>query len=140
MRRWQRELIHEMREETGARRAEHARLLTEHERWRIEHERWLTEHERWLTEFEQYRAEWRAQVEADRRAFEASQAAEKRRFDALDAGMENDKRITRETVIELRQQTSMLRDLQHRMRSTTEGLLRVLDEFRRNDGPSPAGA
>jgi hypothetical protein len=63
-----------------------------------------------------------------------------RRFDAIDATMENDKRMTREIILELRQGREMLRDIQHGMRSNTEGLLRVLEELRRGDGPSAAGA
>jgi hypothetical protein len=64
----------------------------------------------------------------------------KRRFDAIDVAMEQDKRVTREMVLDLREQTAMLRDLRHGIQANTEGLLRVLDEFRRNDGPSAAGA
>ena len=65
---------------------------------------------------------------------------QKRRFDAIDVAMEHDKRVTRELVLDLREQTAMLRDLRHGIQAYTHGLLRILDEFRRNDGPSPAGA
>jgi hypothetical protein len=65
---------------------------------------------------------------------------QKRRFDAIDVAVEHDKRVTRELVLELREQTAMLRDLRHGIRANTDGLLKILDEFRRNDGPSPAGA
>jgi hypothetical protein len=101
-RRWYRELIDEMREETRARREEH---------------------EGWLVE-------WRAQA-----------AEQKRRFDRIDAAMENDKRVTRDMILELREGRDRDRDIRDEMRAQREGLLRILDEFRRrDDGPSPAGA
>ena len=34
----------------------------------------------------------------------------------------------------------MLADVQQGIQANTEGLLRVLDELRRGDGPTPAGA
>ena len=80
------------------------------------------EHERWLVE-------WRVQA-----------AEQRRRFDAIDAAMENDKRVTRDMIIDLREQTAILRDARQGIQANTEGLLRILDEMRRNDGPSPAGA
>jgi hypothetical protein len=43
-------------------------------------------------------------------------------------------------LLELREQTVMLHDMRHGIQVTTEGLLRVLDEMRRGDGPSAAGA
>jgi len=43
-------------------------------------------------------------------------------------------------VLEIRENTEMLRDMRHGIQANTEGLLRVLDAFRRGDGPSPAGA
>jgi hypothetical protein len=95
---------------------------------------------RWRAEFEQTRRE------SDRRHGEwqvehaAFLAEQKRRFDRIDAAMENDKRVTREMLLELRQGRETLRDIQDGIRANTEGLLRVLDEMRRNDGPSPAGA
>jgi hypothetical protein len=80
------------------------------------------EHERWLVE-------WRVQA-----------AEQRRRFDAIDAAMENDKRVTRDMIIDLREQTAILRDARQGIQANTEGLLGILDEMRRNDGPSPAGA
>ena len=81
------------------------------------------EHERWLVE-------WRAQA-----------AEQKRRFDRIDAAMENDKRVTRDMILELREGRDRDRDMRGEMRAQREGLLRILDEFRRrDDGPSPAGA
>ncbi len=54
--------------------------------------------------------------------------------------MENDKRVTLDMLLELRQGRETLRDIQDGIRANTEGLLRVLDELRRSDGPNPAGA
>ena len=80
-------------------------------------------HKRWLVE-------WRAQA-----------AEQKRRFDRIDAAMENDKRVTRDMILELREGRDRDRDMRDEMRAQREGLLRILDEFRlRDDGPSPAGA
>ncbi len=78
---------------------------------------------------EQYRTELRALRED-----------QKRRFDAIDTAMENDRRVTREIVLELREGQALLRDMRHGIQTTTEGLHRVLDEFRRGDGPSAANA
>ena len=81
------------------------------------------EHKRWLVE-------WRAQG-----------AEQKRRFDRIDAAMENDKRVTRDMILELREGRDRDRDMRDEMRAQREGLLRILHEFRRrDDGPSPAGA
>ena len=70
----------------------------------------------------------------------ALRADQKRRFDAVDAALENDKRVTREIVLELQEARERDREQRDEMRAQREGLLRILDEFRRNDGPSPAGA
>jgi hypothetical protein len=81
--------------------------------------------------------------EDNRRGREELQALredQRRRFDRIDAAMENDKRVTREMVLELRQQTATIKDMRHGIQANTEGLLRVLDEVRRKDGPSAAGA
>jgi len=81
------------------------------------------EHKRWLVE-------WRAQA-----------AEQKRRFGRIDAAMENDKHVTRDMILELREGRDRDRDMRDEMRAQREGLLRILDEFRRrDDGPSPAGA
>jgi len=100
------------------------------ERWDREHRRLAQEgrkrHEDWLVE-------WRERVAVEARE-------QKRRFDAIDAAMENDKRVTREIVLELREGRERDRELRDEMRAQREGLLRILDELRGNDGPSPAGA
>ena len=85
-------------------------------------------------------------AESDRRHAEwqvehaAFLADQKRRFDRIDASMENDKRVTREMILELREGREHDRDMRDEMRAQREGLLRILDEFRRRDGPDPAGA
>ena len=98
----------------------------------IERER-RGDRDRWL-------AEWRARVAAEDAADRRRDAEHMRRFGDLDAAMENDKQVTRQMVLELREQTVMLHDARHGIQVTTEGLLRVLDEMRREDGPSAAGA
>jgi hypothetical protein len=106
-------------------------------RWRHEFEQTRREsaqrHDEWRRQFDEYRTEWRA----EHAAFLAEQ---KRRFDAIDATTENDKRVTREIILELREGRGRDRDLRDEMRAQREGLLRILDEMRRDDGPSPAGA
>ena len=88
-------------------------------------------HEDWVREFEDDKAE--------RRKRHAEFLVEqKRRFGDLDAAMENDKQVTRRMVLELREQTVRLHDLGHGIQANTEGLLRVLDELRREDGPGEA--
>jgi hypothetical protein len=124
-------------------------------RWRAEFERTRREsdlrHAEWLRQFEkECRASDRRHDdrvrESDRRHadWQAKHAAfladQKRRFDRIDAAMENDKRVTREMILELREGREHDRDMRDEMRAQREGLLRVLDEFRRNDGPSAAGA
>ena len=52
--------------------------------------------------------------------------------------MQNDKQVTRRMVLELREQTVRLHDLRHGIQANTEGLLRVFDELRREDGPGAA--
>ena len=98
--------------------------------WRSRHRQWIEKwaeenrqrHERWL-------AEWRGQV-----------AEQKRRFDKIDAAMENDKRVTREMILELREGREHDREMRDEMRAQREGLLRILDRLDRKDGPSAAGA
>jgi hypothetical protein len=106
---------------------------------------------RWREEFEQTRREAaqhhdERRAESDRRhaAWQAKHAAflveQKRRFDAIDVAMENDKRVTREMILELREGREHDRDMRNEMRARREGLLRILDEMRRDDGPAAAGA
>ena len=106
---------------------------------------------RWRQEFEQTRRESdrrhaERRAESDRRHAEwqvehaAFLADQKRRFDRIDAAMENDKRVTREMILELREGREHDRNRRDEMRAQREGLLRILDEFRRRDGPDPAGS
>ena len=113
-------------------------------RWRAEFERTRREsdlrHAEWLRQFEkECRASDRrhAEWQVEHAAFVAEQ---KRRFDRIDAAMENDKRVTREMILELREGREHDRDMRGEMRAQREGLLRILDEMRRNDGPSAAEA
>ena len=91
------------------------------------------DYDRWL-------AEWRARVAAEDAADRRRDAEQRRRFGDIDAAMENDKQVTRAMILQLREQTVLLHDMRHGIQATTEGLLRVLDEMRREDGPSGAGA
>jgi hypothetical protein len=125
-RRWLRELLDEMREE-------HRLQREELHRWAEEGRRRDQEGRRRDEELRQRAAEQRAELRAVR-------SDQKRRFDAIDAAMENDRRVTREMVLELREGREMLRDMRHGIQANTEGLLRVLDELRRDDGPSAASA
>jgi hypothetical protein len=84
--------------------------------------------------------ELRQLAERHRAELKALREDQKRRFDAMDAAMENDRRVTRDIILELREGQAMLRDMRHGIQANTEGLLRVLDELRRNDGPSTASA
>ena len=104
--------------------------------WRSRHRQWIEQwreenrqlaedsrerHERWLVE-------WREKV-----------AEQKRRFDAIDAAMENDKRVTREMVLQLQALRKGDKERHDESRAMIDGLMRVLDRLDRNDGPSPAG-
>jgi hypothetical protein len=106
-------------------------------RWQREFEETRREnarrHDEWLRQFEKSEQDWRAK----HAAFLVEQ---KRRFDAIDAAMENDKRVTREMILELREGREHDRAMRDEMRAQRERLFQVLDEFRRNDGPSAAGA
>ncbi|HYN49972.1 MAG TPA: hypothetical protein VES62_03520 [Thermoleophilaceae bacterium] len=89
---------------------------------RVRHADLVAHHERLVVEFEQIRE------------------GHGKRFDKIDMAMESDRRVNREILLELRDIMDMNRDIRHGIQSSIEGLLRVLDEFRRDDGPSPAGA
>ena len=52
----------------------------------------------------------------------------------------NSQAVMREMVVELREGREILKDIQDGIRANTRGLLQVLDELRREDGESPAGA
>ena len=101
-------------------------------------------HDDWVRKFEDDQAERRERhaefLAEQKRRLDAEAKEQKRRFDAIDAAMENDKRVTREMILELREGRDRDRDLRDEMRAQREGLLRMLDEMRRDDGPSPAGA
>ncbi len=112
------------------------------------YEQFRTEHE--LTR-DQFRAEmhakhekWRAELDAKYGQivdeFQLTREEQRRGFGSLGAALNNDRQVTREMLLELREFREMLIDARHGIQSNTEGLLRVLDELRRGDGPSPAGA
>jgi hypothetical protein len=104
-------------------------------------------HDDWYAEFERAREDSRVtradlvarheQLIAD---FERVRREHGHRFDRIDTAIENDRQVTREMLLEIRENTEVTRDARHGIQTTVEGLLRVLDEFRRDDGPSGAGA
>jgi len=113
--------------------------------WRSRHREWIeqwAEENRRLAEegrkrHEDWLVEWRERVAAERKE-------QKRRFDALDAAMENDKRVTDEIVLELQaaraRDTVMLERVEAESRTLIEGLMRVFDRLDGNDGPRAEGA
>lgn len=89
------------------------------------------------------REEQRQGREEQRRAREEGREEQRRaRAEELrnQARFENTRAMMREMVLELREGREMLTDMRHGIQANTEGLLRVLDEFRREDGPSGASA
>jgi hypothetical protein len=56
------------------------------------------------------------------------------------ARFQSSQAVMREMVLELREGRAILKDIQDGIRANTQGLVRVLDELRRDDGPSAAGA
>jgi hypothetical protein len=105
----------------------------------------------WRRGYREWLEEWRAEsyrlAEADRERHEdwlvewrAQAKEQKLRFDAIDAAMENDKRVTREMVLQLQALRAGDRERHDESRAMIDGLRRVLDRLDRNDGSSPAGA
>jgi hypothetical protein len=147
-RRWREEFEQTRREAAQRHDERQAESNRRHDERRAESNR---RHAEWQAESNRRHAEWQAesnrrQAESDRRHAEwqvehaAFVAEQKRRFDRIDAAMENDKRVTREMILELREGREHDRDMRGEMRAQREGLLRILDEMRRNDGPSAAEA
>jgi hypothetical protein len=102
-------------------------------------------HDEWIAEFERAREESRitredlvARHEQLIAEFERIRREQGHRFDRIDMGIENDREVTRETLLEIRENTELTRDIRHGIQANTEGLLRVLDEFRRRDEPDAA--
>ena len=83
------------------------------------------------------RAEFRADLEARHRRW--SRELDERHGD-LRHLLLNERQVTREMLLELRRGREILADIQHGIRANTEGLLRILDELRREDGPGTAKA
>ena len=62
-----------------------------------------------------------------------------RGFGDTRAAVENNTRVTREIVLELREQRPILDRIDHGVQSSNEGLMHVLDELRNErGGPGPA--
>jgi hypothetical protein len=110
-----------------------AELVAKHDEWyalfdrarndsRIRYEDLVARHEQLIEEFERLRKDQRY------------------RFDKIDTEMEHSRRVNRETLLEVRENREILDDNRDALRAAVQGLLRVLDEFRKGDGPSTAGA
>jgi hypothetical protein len=95
---------------------------------------------RWEHELRSWDEAARERSAEHQRELRGLRADHKHRFDKLDAAMENDRRTTREILLELKEARERDRDQRDQMGAQREGLLRILDELRRNDGPSAAGA
>jgi hypothetical protein len=64
-----------------------------------------------------------------------------REFKLTRASVENNTRVTREIVLELREQRPILEHIDHGVQSNTDGLMHVLDELRNGrGGPGTAPA
>jgi hypothetical protein len=117
------------------------RCLKLYERFRSEHEQ---TRERFVEEMEAKHEEWRAELDAKYGKivdeFEQTRQEQSRGTETVIAAINNDRQVTREMLLELRDHREFLIDIRHGIRANTEGLLRVLDELRREDGPSAAGA
>jgi DNA repair exonuclease SbcCD ATPase subunit len=78
---------------------------------------------------------------------DASREEQGREFASVAGGLANGRQVMREILLEIRDDRkalarlrSDLADIGDGVRANTHGLLRVLDELRREDGPSAAGA
>jgi hypothetical protein len=56
------------------------------------------------------------------------------------SAIQENRSVTRELIVQLREDRKVLDDIRHGIQANTAALLRVLDELRRGEGPSPAGA
>ena len=110
------------------------------EEMRAEQRASVEELRRWEQELSRWDEAARKRAADHERELRALRGDHKRRLDKIDAAMENDKRTTREILLELQEARERDRDQRDEMRAQREGLLRILDEMRRDDGPSPAGA
>ena len=96
--------------------------------------------ERWDVELREWDAAARRRAAAHGQELRALRSEVKRGFDAVDEGAQRDERATEEIMAELRAARERDREERDEMRAQREGLLRILDEMRRDDGPRPAGA
>jgi hypothetical protein len=115
------EVLQSIRRELQARHDEwYAEFDRAREDSRVTYEDLVARHEQLIAEFERVRNE------------------HGHRFDKIDTAIENDRQVTRETLLEIRQGRADVDDARDALRAQTEGLLRVLDEFRRRDEPDAA--
>jgi hypothetical protein len=105
--------------------------------WRSRHRQWI---EKWAEENRELARENRKRHEDWLVGWRAQAKEQKLRFDAIDAAMENDKRVTREMVLQLQALRAEDKERHDESRAMIDGLMRVLDRLDRDDGSSPAGA
>jgi hypothetical protein len=92
---------------------------------------WATESERtradWAAESERTRADWAAESERTRTEMA-------REFKQTRAAIENNTRVCREILLELRDHRTRLDSIDQGVQSSVDGLLHVLDELRGGQG------
>ena len=119
----------------------HERMRAER---RAERERCIAEldarYERLIAEFDERNDRLMAEVSGGR-------SEQRRGFDSVTGGLANGRQVMREMLLEIREDRKILKDIEagiedarHGIRANTHGLLHVLAELRREDGPSAAGA
>jgi hypothetical protein len=91
-------------------------------------------------EEERQRAELDARFGKIADAIDITREEQRRGFGGVASDMNNSRQTTREMLLELDKLGRDLDDIQFGIRANTLGLLHVLDELRREDGPSAAGA
>jgi hypothetical protein len=98
-----------------------------------------------------FRAEMRAEYERRREELDAkfgkiddeidiTREEQRRAFGGVTSDMNNSRQTTREMLLRLEKLREDLVDVRFGIRANTAGLLHVLDELRREEGPSAAGA
>jgi hypothetical protein len=110
------------------------------------YEEFVKEHEKTRDAFraQQRAEEERQRAELDARfgkiadAIDITREEQRRGFGGVTSDMNNSRQTTREMLLKLDKLGRDLDDIQFGIRANTAGLLHVLDELRREDGPSAA--
>ena len=105
------------------------------------HERHKEMHERHQEALEREFALNRAEFEKNRISAEREHELNRREHQETRAAVQNLREVCRVLVLRIEENTQVLRDLRGEIRAQTEGLMRVLDEFRgRGPGGEPAAS